>query len=169
MARAAGRFWKLAFVTGVLGYEVLMHVLLARHGGPARPPWLVLLAGVPHAVGYLFLLWLFGRTLRRGSEALITGLARRVHGHLPPHLEAYTRRLTRAWCVFFAAQLAASASLLAFASLDSWSLFVNLLNLPLVVAMFVADYHYRVIRYPHGPHASIAQAIAAFARHRPFP
>lgn len=168
MARAAGRFWKVAFVTGVLGYEALMHFLLASHAGPARPAWLALLAGAPHAVGYVFMLWLFGRTLRRGSEALITGLARRVHGELPPHLEAYTRALTRAWCVFFGAQLATSALLLGFASLDAWSLFVNVLNLPLVVAMFVADYVYRVIRYPEGPHASIGQAMAAFARHKPF-
>lgn len=166
MSVAAGRWMKLAFVAGVVGYEASMHFLLEPGSPLVREPWLPFLAGLPHAVCYVFLLWIFGRTLRPGSEALITGLARRVHGHLPPHLESYTRRLTLAWCIFFALQLAASALLLALAPLDAWSLFVNVLNVPLIAAMFVADYVYRLLRYPSGPHASIAQAIAAFARHR---
>ena len=75
------------------------------------------------------------------------------------------RRLTTAWCVFFIAQLVVSALLLAFASLEAWSLFVNLLNLPLVAAMFVGDYLFRVLRYRRYPHASIAQSVEAFAKH----
>src|ERR1700682_5879338 len=57
--------------------------------------------GVPHAAAYLFMLWLFGRTLVHGQEPLITRLARQVRGALPPYMETYTRRLTWAWCVFF--------------------------------------------------------------------
>src|SRR5205085_11340236 len=96
---------------------------------------------------------------------LITRVARRLHGSLPPYMEAYTRRLTSAWCVFFIAQLVVSALLLAFSSLEAWSLFVNLLNLPLVAAMFVGDYLFRVLRYRRYPHASIAQSVEAFAKH----
>jgi uncharacterized membrane protein len=126
---------------------------------------IVPLAGLPHAAAYTFLLWLFGRTLQPGREALITAVARRFHGSLPVYMELYTRRLTGAWCVFFAAQLVLSALLLAFASLATWSLFVNVLNLPLVAAMFVGDYAFRVLRYRGYPHASIAQAMRAFASH----
>jgi uncharacterized membrane protein len=126
----------------------------------------VALYGVPHAAAYLFLLWLFGRTLREGREPLITRLARLGRGDLPPAMEAYTRKLTLAWCVFFAAQLAVSALLLHLGWLESWSLFINVLNLPLCALMFVGDYLYRVARYRDWPQSSIAKVIRAYARDR---
>ena len=118
--------------------------------------------GIPHAAIYLVLLWLFGHTLLPGREPLITRLARRVHGVVQPDLEAYTRRLTVAWCGFFAAQLAISALLFEFASPGSWSFFINLMNFPLLALMFAAEYLYRVMRHPRLPHASIPTAIQAF-------
>jgi uncharacterized membrane protein len=124
--------------------------------------------GVPHAAAYCFLLWFFGRTLRRGKEPLISRLARRVHGGLPPYMEAYTRRVTAAWCVFFAAQLGVSAMLFAFASLHTWSLFINIVNLPLAALMFAGEYLYRVTRYRDYPHASIARSLQAFAKDASF-
>lgn len=119
--------------------------------------------GIPHTVIYLSLLWLFGRTLRHGKEPLVTRLARRVHGTLPLELAAYTRRLTLAWCVFFASQLFISALLFKFASLDIWSLFINVLNFPLLALMFIGEYVYRVIRHRGFPHASIFDGIRAFS------
>jgi uncharacterized membrane protein len=122
--------------------------------------------GVPHAAAYLFLLWLFGRTLRAGREPIITRLARLGRGSLPPAMEAYTRKLTIAWCVFFAAQLAVSALLLHLGWREGWSLFINVLNLPLCGLMFVGDYLYRVARYRDWPQSSIANVIRAYARDR---
>jgi uncharacterized membrane protein len=81
-------------------------------------------------------------------------------------MEAYTRKLTIAWCVFFAAQLAGSAVLLHLGWLEGWSLFINVLNLPLCGLMFVADYLYRVVRYRDWPQSSIANVIRAYARDR---
>jgi uncharacterized membrane protein len=81
-------------------------------------------------------------------------------------MESYTRRLTVLWCMFFAAQLTASALLLRFGSLESWSLFVNVLNFPLVALMFVGDYAYRVIRYRDLPQSSMANALKAYAKDR---
>jgi uncharacterized membrane protein len=124
--------------------------------------------GVPHAGAYSFLLWFFGRTLRRGKEPLITRLARRVHGALPPYMEAYTRAITVAWCVFFAVQLVVSALLFEFASPHAWSLFINILNFPLLAAMFAAEYLYRVTRYRNYPHASIAQMMHVFVKDSSF-
>ena len=124
------------------------------------------LYGVPHAAAYLSLLWFFGRTLARGREAFITRLARHArNGVLPPGMESYTRRLTFAWCVFFVAQLAASALLLRFGTMESWSLFINVLNFPLLALMFAADYLYRVVRFGDSP-ASLATAIQAYAKDR---
>ena len=119
--------------------------------------------GMAHAAAYLLLLWFFMRTLGRGKEPLITRLARRVHGQLPPAMQTYTRSLTVAWCCFFGAQVAVSALLFAFAPLDTWSAFVNLLNLPLLALMFMVEYAYRVTRHRNFPHASLKQSVEAFA------
>jgi uncharacterized membrane protein len=119
--------------------------------------------GIPHAAIYLSLLWLFGQTLWHGKEPLVTRLARRVHGTLPSELAAYTRRVTVAWCVFFASQMVISALLFKFTSLDIWSLFINFLNFPLLALMFIGEYVYRVIRHREFPHASIFDGIRAFS------
>jgi uncharacterized membrane protein len=163
MASPAGIAWRLAVAAGIVAYPVLVHLHLSGGGSDAPT---AALYGLPHAAAYLFLLWLFGRTLVRGREPLVTRLARSVRGALPPELEAYTRRLTLAWCAFFAAQLAVSALLLGLGLVQAWSLFVNVLNLPLVALMFAADYLYRLIRYRHLPQSSITEAVRAFAQDR---
>jgi len=117
---------------------------------------------VVHGLVYGLLLWLFARSLRGGREALITGVARRVHGALAPDIEAYTRRVTIAWCVFFSAQLAVSTTLFAIVSWETWSLFTAVLNVPLLALMLVGEYGYRTLRYPHHPRVPILRALRAF-------
>ena len=138
--------------------SVAVIYLLERSGGLG----FVAAYGLPHAVAYLLLLWYFGRSLRSGREALITRLARKVRGTLSPERERYTRRLTIAWCVFFAAQITLSAALLALAPLDTWSFFVNVLNAPLVAAMFLADLACRLVRFRDERVASVSRIWRAF-------
>ncbi len=121
-----------------------------------------LLYPLPYLTVYLILLWLFGRTLRAPRQPLVTLLALHVHGDLPPEILRYTRRVTWAWCVFFAAMAATSLLLFAFAPLPVWSAFNSLLNLPLVAAMYLAEYAWRQWRYPNFSHASIATVVSAF-------
>ena len=117
---------------------------------------------VPYLVVYLGLLWLFGRTLVRGRQPLITRLASFVHGGLPADITRYTRQVTWAWCIFFAAMALTSVLLFAFAPLPAWSVFNNLLNLPLVVAMYLCESIWRRRRYPNFSHASMATVYRAF-------
>lgn len=148
------RLWSFVLVAAGLAVYAL-----EQHAG-----WgLAAAYGIPHAVIYLSLLWLFGRTLWRGKEPLVTRLARRVHGTLPAELTAYTRRVTYAWCIFFAAQMAVSALLFTFAPLEIWSLFINVLNVPLLVLMFIGEYGYRLIRHRDFPQASFYDGIRAFS------
>ena len=121
-----------------------------------------LLYPVPFLTVYLFLLWLFGRTLRADRQSLITLLAAHVHGELPADIARYTRRVTWAWCVFFAAMALTSTLLFLFEPLPIWSVFNTLLNLPLVVAMYLGEYAWRLRRFPDFPHASIATVFRAF-------
>jgi uncharacterized membrane protein len=160
MPRAAGGMLKALVLLAFIACPWLAH--LAVSGDVAWPLRLAL--AVPHAAIYCFLLWLFGRTLLQGREPLITGVARRVHGVLTPEIAAYTRRVTQAWCCFFAAQIIVSGLLFAFAPLEIWSLFVGVLNFPLVALMFCGEYLYRVMRYPDHPRTSIANAVRAFSK-----
>ena len=155
--RAEHRLLSALLLAGAAGAIVFAH---------AAGLGITALYGVPHAAGYLFMLGLFGRTLVPGREAFITRLARTVRGSLSPALEAYTRKLTFAWCGFFAGQLAVSALLLGFGTLEAWSFFVTVLNAPLVALMFAGDYLYRVLRYPESAHSSIATVVRAYARDR---
>jgi acyl carrier protein len=100
---------------------------------------------------YASLLASFALTLRRGHTPLITAMAYKLHGAgIPTELVVYTRRVTIAWSCFFAAQLSTSVLLFCFAPLTAWSLFVNVLDIPLVVAMYAAEYAVR-IRVLHDP------------------
>src|SRR4029077_5051200 len=95
-ARTRQPIWvKLSAAAAGLGLVVLAtrHATLAVH----------LLYPLPSIVVYGGLLWIFARTLAPGREALVTRLARQVHGTLPDDITAYTRQVTWAWCVFFTA------------------------------------------------------------------
>jgi len=111
------------------------------------PPHPAVIFGMPHLVTNLFLMWFFARTLKNNREPLVTQMARRAHGSLTPDLEIYTRHVTIAWSLFFALQIAGSICLFFFASLENWSMFINVLGTPLIVLMFFCEYTYRVLRY----------------------
>ena len=115
----------------------------------------VTVSAVAHWAIYAGLLVTFGVTLRPNHEALITFMARRLHGPLSEDIRVYTRRATYAWCIFFAAQLTASVTLFLFAPLVVWSFFVNILDLPLVVAMFIAEYIFRIHHLQDPPRESL--------------
>jgi uncharacterized membrane protein len=141
---------------------VVAGLLLAALAARRAAPSLSFLYPVPSVVVYGGLLLVFGRTLAPGREAFVTRLARRVHGTLPDEITAYTRQVTWAWCLFFATMGLASLLLFAFAPLEAWSLFVNVLALPLIASMFIFEYVYRVLRYRRFSHVSLLTAVRAF-------
>jgi uncharacterized membrane protein len=112
----------------------------------------------------LGLMWLFGRTLLPGHEPLVTRMSRMVHGPLPAAIVRYTRNVTRVWALFMGAMAAASLLLFLLAPSAVWSAFANLLFLPLIALLFLAEYGYRLLRYSWFTRASIAQSIDAFRR-----
>ncbi len=150
-----GRAYLLLFGIGLL---------ILRLAPGVRADSLVAASGVSHAVIYLSLLTLFGTSLRLGQDDLITSLARRLRGGLTSDMMAYTHRVTIAWCAFFAAQLATSALLFVLAPRATWSLFVNVLDFPLVVVMFATEYSIRRLRFRNYPHISIRETVRTFAR-----
>jgi uncharacterized membrane protein len=125
---------------------------------------LTAMPGLPHAMAYSALLFGFGYTLLPGHEAILTRVVNAVRGPLPPKLIVHTRRVTFAWCCFFAAQLVMSVVLYLFAPFEAWSFFINVLNLPLVVLMFVAEGLYRLIRFRDFPRDSLSDILRVVAK-----
>jgi hypothetical protein len=167
MRHAISWSWKVIVVLACVAFQYLVHASVSSAQPGQFFLGLAAVSGISHAVAYVFLLWYFARTLARGCEPLITRFARGVHGPLQPGMELFTRQVTIGWCVFFASQLIVSALLLAFAPLSAWSLFINLLNLPLLSMMFVGQLAYRAIRHPDYPRTSVVQAIRAFTKDSP--
>ncbi len=159
-AVVAARAWGMRGLAAAAASAAMLGLLALRSNAAD----LRLLYPVPNISMNLCLFWLFARTLRPGREAIVTRMARHVHGTLPPDIEAHTRHVTWAWSVFFAVMAAASVLLFSFASLATWSVFANVLTLPLAILFFVAEYAYRLWRYPNFSHASLLTGVSAFRR-----
>lgn len=140
---------------GPLAALFVLLVLWAVHSGAS----LTAMAGIPHAVAYISLLLPFGYTLLPGQEAILTQIVNAVRGPLPPELVAHTRHVTVAWFCFFAVQLLASVLLYLTAPLETWSFFINVLNLPLLLLMFIIEGLYRALRFRDFPMDSMSDIV----------
>jgi uncharacterized membrane protein len=139
----------LSFLTGSIARWAGCAVVLVVTAAICRftPDGIAASTAVPHAIAYLSILAIFGTSLLPGRKPIVTIFAERSRGELPPALRRYTRRVTWAWCAFCAAQLLTSLLLLLFAPAHVWSTFVNLCNLPLLLAMFCGEFAWRVWRH----------------------
>ena len=142
---------------------VVLYALVSRVALRSLPEdaallkWAVVL---PPVLIDLALCWLFGRTLRRGAEPLITSFARHARGgDLPPELRGYTRRVTLAWTLLFAAMAAVAAWLAVSGPLRAWSLFVYVGSPTLVAALFLGEFAWRRVRFRRHPPARLADML----------
>lgn len=92
---------------------------------------------------YAALCLLFGRTLLPGRTPLISRLAKRFHGRLSTQSVAYTRAVTIAWTLLFAAMLLETLVLATLALPPTWSLLVTLINIGLIITLFLAEFRLR--------------------------
>ena len=148
-------WWPLILTTLTL---LVYFVLQSGHGLIG----LLAVNGLFHAALNLSILWLFGSTLMHGRVPLITQIARRISGDIPPEIVTYTRHVTIAWCFLFILQVTVSLLLYLFAPLAAWSFFINVLDFPLLALMFLAEFTYRTLRFPDHPVISIMKIIEVY-------
>jgi len=160
---AAGFAWRSRRRTGLLallglgaGGLALVWPTLAQNVG-----WLYF---VQHAGTNALLCVAFGRTLGRGREPMCSRIAAMIHDELSPGLARYTRQVTVAWTLFFGVTVVVSVALFAFGPLAAWSAFANLLTIPLVALMFVAEYAVRRHVLPPEDRSGILDAVRAYRR-----
>jgi uncharacterized membrane protein len=119
-------------------------------------------AGVSHGLLYGALLVYFAGTLLPGHTDIVTRVAQRLNPHFHSGMRSYTRRVCIAWCVFFIAQIITSALLFWLAPVRWWLLFINALNVPLVLLMFLGEYAIRRRRFPGRQSTDLAAMIRGF-------
>ena len=146
-----------------LGLALLVMTIFL--GGFALNPELSL-SIMPAAVN-LLLARLFQMTLGKGSEPLISRIARiaRQEDPLPEELAIYTRRLTAAWALFFISLGVNSIFLAFFAGIETVMLFANTLNMVFIGLFFMIENLYRRFRYQHYSHTPLRQLIGTIAVH----
>ncbi len=130
---------------------------------------------LPPVLLNVFLAWLFGHTLARGSTPLIERVVRLLQPPgqpFEPGVIDYARRLTLLWTALFLMLATTSLMLAALATpgglletagirasvavrLETWSLFANVLNYLIVAAVFLAEFAYRRRRFPGRPYRNL--------------
>jgi uncharacterized membrane protein len=153
--RAGNPLWLAAGGFAVLGLLAWLWPALRQN--------VALLYFVQHLGTNLALAILFGRSLFGRREALVTQLSRKAHGGVISAAKArYTRQVTIAWTVFFLATALLSSALFWLAPPAAWSVFANLLTLPLLLLMFAVEHCFRVRLLAPGDRSSVADTIRAY-------
>jgi uncharacterized membrane protein len=145
--------------------SAIMLAALALGARTSNAAALLAVAGLAHAISYGALLAVFAVSMQRGRTSVVTRIARQLNPHFHAGMVPYTRAVTLAWCVFFAAQLAASAVLLA-TDPALWRAFVTTLHAPLVGAMAIGEFLVRRWRWRHEHYTSLRDTIGGMARVR---
>lgn len=153
--------WRLRQTSLLLacGVAVAMAGTVAAGGGLGGVDRLYVLQ---HAAFHAAFAIVFGATLRAGATPLISALAQRVQGPLPPAVQRYTRRLTAVWVSYFAAMTVLSLSLYAWAPWWWWSLYANLLTPLAAGVLFFGEFVLRYRLHPEFQRVSLLQTLHAW-------
>jgi uncharacterized membrane protein len=104
---------------------------------------------------------MFGRTLLDGHRPLVTVVAAMAHDEMSPELLRYTRQVTVAWTLFFVGNALASTLLFFFAPTELWSMFANILSMPLVGLMFLVENEVRKRTLPKRDQVGLLGTVRA--------
>lgn len=153
--------WRLRQSSLLLACGVAVATLaaVAASGGLAGVDRLYVLQ---HAAFHAAFAIVFGATLRAGATPLISVLAERVQGPLPPAVQRYTRRLTAVWVVYFAGMTVLSLALYAWAPWWWWSLYANVLTPLAAGALFFGEFALRYRLHPEFQRVSLMQTLHAY-------
>jgi uncharacterized membrane protein len=158
---AVAMAWQSAVGRGLLGLGAVGLAWGWSQGGlqEVKPEWLY----VGQHVGIMAVLCAtFGAGLAPGKEALITMMARRVHGGMEPGMAAYTRRLSGAWALLFAALGLGSLALYLGGTYPAWSVWANLVTPVACVGFFVGEHLMRYRWHPEFERITLAVALRAW-------
>ena len=153
--RVGNPLWMALGGFGVLG--------LLAWAWPQLRENVALLYYIQHVGTNLALGTLFGRSLIGDRQALVTQFALMAHhGVISPAKARYTRQVTMAWTAFFFVNVAMSTVLFWLPLANAWSIFANLLPIPLIALMFIVEHICRHHLLPPEDRSSIADTIRGY-------
>lgn len=117
------------------------------------------IAYAPPLAAFAFMALFFYRTLRPGSEPLITRVARMEHPDLPADMARHARMLTWAWSLCFVLLFVVALVLAPLLQLEVWSRWVHGLGYVIPGALFLGEYAYRHYRFREQHHGSLLVLI----------
>lgn len=106
----------------------------------------------------------FALSLAKRKEALCTYFAGFAHDYLSPQMVRYTRQITVMWSLFFFTMSLVSLFLFSFSTPNVWSIFANVLSLPLVGLMFLGEYMFRKHYLPMEYALGVSGAFRAYQK-----
>ncbi|HEY2629843.1 MAG TPA: hypothetical protein VGI57_11995 [Usitatibacter sp.] len=118
-----------------------------------------LLAFIPPLAAFAFMAQLFGRTLRSGSEPLISRIARKSDPGMSSEVARYTRTLTAVWSATFVALFVITIFAALLLPPQSGLRLVQVLGAAWPIALFAGEYVYRPHRFPLRHRASLAESV----------
>ena len=151
---------------GLVALGCVAYPLVALWAGRHGQTRFADLALAEHLGSMLVLGALFGNTLRPGRTALVTRFAAARQPAMSPRLRRYTRGVTAAWTLFFAAMAAVSVLLFVLGPLRDWAWFASVGTPLLVGSMFVLEYLARRAWLDAHEQAGPFEAIRAYMAYR---
>jgi uncharacterized membrane protein len=162
VAVAVMLLWRAGHPLAIIGGGVGVFVLLSW-AWPTLRQNVALLYYVQHVGTNLALATLFGKSLFGAHEALVSQFARMAHGGVISPVKArYTRQVTVAWTAFFVGSALLSTGLFWLAPAAAWSVFANLLTMPLLLLMFAAEHLARQHLLAPEERSTIADTIRGY-------
>jgi uncharacterized membrane protein len=175
---ASTRLETRAMAFGLLAFYSLAIVL--RFRGSASEIWAVVRAhiGLPILIGLaiatdnrtillflpvvvnLYMLWTFGSSLREGPP-MAERFARIVEDDLPEFTLAYCRKLTIAWCVFFALNATSTGVLAVVAPVGWWALYTGFMSYGLIGLLFAGEFILRKVWFRNYTDGAVDRGFAA--------
>jgi len=113
------------------------------------------LVALAPALGYLLTMTVFGRTLTRGSEPLITTYCRLAFGYVPDECVSYTRWLTVLWTCLLGSFALGNIAIVLLAVSKTWLLAWTIISVVVMVTVFLGEHVLRRILYPNLPPSSL--------------
>ena len=139
-------------------------MLLAALSIAGAAPWLLYL---PPIVFPLVVFGSFAASLQPRRTPLVTAIALRVHGALPPALLRYTRNVTWLWTLVIGGMLAVNLYLSFGDSREVWSWFTNGGDYLLLTSVFLLEYGWRRLRFRDLQEPPFSDYLRLVLKHRP--
>ncbi len=102
----------------------------------------------------LFLFLIFGNSLTKNSDPLVTAIGEAVRGPLSCEMRKYTKGVTWVWTLIFLVMTLMGVCFLIRGDINLWSLTTNFINPSCVVIFFISEFFYRVWKFPDHDHPS---------------